>query len=30
MAQGFPTNQAGWITFVVAVLTGIGAILSKA
>ena len=30
MSSGLPTTQAGWITFGVAVVTGIGAIFSKA
>lgn len=30
MATGLPTNNAGWITFAVSLLTGIGAIFSKA
>ena len=30
MANGFPSSQAGWITFGVSVVTGVGAIFSKA
>lgn len=30
MGGGFPTTQAGWITFGVALATGVGAIFSRA
>lgn len=30
MSAGFPTTEAGWVTFVVAVVTGVGSIFSKA
>jgi hypothetical protein len=30
MSGGFPTTQAGWVTFALAVLNGVGAVFSKA